>query len=278
LGIVAYKKAVYLIREHKLYWYALIPAFLMLGIYKVGSWLINHQFTIDTTNMNGIIWYLILLMAELSIALLFMKFSKYLVVALLSPLLAHLSQKTEKIITGNRYPFSLKQLSVDIRRGIRIVIRNIMWEYFFFLIILIISLLVWEEVQKSPMFYITFFIGFFYYGFSFLDYVNERRRLSVDESILFIREHRGLAISIGAVYSLLILVPVNLMALFNWDKITDEPIEMLSNFFVHFFLWICAAFAPVLASVASTIAMHDLLDLKGNKWSKNENSKQNSTD
>src|SRR5690554_7317178 len=86
--------------------------------------------------------------------------------------------------------------------------RNIMWEYVFFLLILVVSAVGWDEVHKSPFFYLTFAIGFFYYGFSFIDYVNERRRLDIDQSIHFIRNHRGLAVAIGSIYSVFILVPV----------------------------------------------------------------------
>lgn len=266
IGMRAYWKAFLFIREHRLYWYALIPAFLMLGIYQLGSWMQQHLFTADTTTLNGIVWYLIQMMLEISVALLLMQFSKYLVVTLLSPLLAYLSQKTENIVTGNRYTFSMQQFWLDVKRGLRIVLRNMMWQYFFFLIIFIICSIGWEDVNKSPLFYITYLIEFYYYGFSFLDYVAERRKLNVDESILFMRKHRGLVMSIGMVYSLMILVPVDLFALFDWQRISEAPIDVVSQFLVHFSLWFCASFAPILASVASTLAMHDLLDLKSNQW------------
>lgn len=103
LGLRAYWKAFQFIRMHRLYWFALLPALLMLGIYQVGSWLQTRQFEADTATMNGIVWYLIQLMLELSIGLLFMQFSKYMVVTLLSPLLSYLSYKTEFMLTGNEY-------------------------------------------------------------------------------------------------------------------------------------------------------------------------------
>jgi CysZ protein len=262
LGLRAYRKAVTFIRDNRLYWYALIPALLMLGIYQVGAWLKQRHFTADVGTMNGIVWYLIQLMAELSIALLLMNFTKYLVVALLSPLLSYLSQKTEKAVTGKTYPLDLPQLWLDVRRGLRIVLRNILWEYSFFLIILAISTLGWEDARRSPVFYLTFLIGAFYYGFSFIDYVNERRRLTVEQSILFMRRHRGLAVSVGAVYSVLILVPVDLSALFSWERLSAEPLNFITQFCLHLFLWICAASAPILASIAATLAMHDLVDLQ----------------
>ena len=203
-GYRSYIKAIKFIIKHKFYWYLAIPAALMLVIYKIGDMVRHHYIAPKAENMNEIVWYLIFVMIEISIAILLMKFAKYLVVVLLSPLISNLSMKTERILTGRKYPFSMRQLIHDIKRAMRIVVRNLMWEYFFFLLILIVSFLGWEDPKSSPIFYLTFVIGFFYYGFAFLDYINERRRLNMDESITFVRDHRGLAISIGSIYSLLI--------------------------------------------------------------------------
>lgn len=271
LGLRAYYKAIKFIIEHKFYWYIVIPAALMLVIYQIGS-LIKANYTLpQAENMNEIVWYLIYLLIEISIAILLMKFSKYLVVILLSPMISHLSMKTEKILTGNTYPFSLTQLIHDIKRATKIVIRNLMWEYFFFIIILIVSFLGWENPRSSPIFYLTFVIGFFYYGFAFLDYINERRRLDIDESIIFVRNHRGLAIAIGGFYSLLILVPLNVGALFDFSNFSTEPLNTIATFIFHLFLWLCASIAPILTIVAATIAMNDLVDLKSNEYSQKNN-------
>lgn len=272
LGIRSYYKAIKFIIAHKFYWYLIIPAILMLIIYYIGS-LIKNSYTFPKAeNMNEIVWYLIYLLIEISIAILLMKFAKYLVVIILSPLISHLSMKTEKILTGNTYPFSFRQLVKDVKRAARIVLRNLMWEYFFFLIILIVSFLGWDDPKSSPIFYLTFVIGFFYYGFAFLDYINERRRLDIDESIIFVRKHRGLAIVIGGVYSLLILVPLNVGVLFDFSNFSSEPFQTLGVILFHLFLWLCASTAPIIAIVAATIAMNDLVDLKSNQYSqKNEN-------
>lgn len=265
-GYKAYFKAVKFIHEHKLYWYFAIPAVLMLGIYKVGDMIRHHHIRPDVENMNEIVWYLVYLLIEISIAILLMKFAKYLVVVLLSPLLSGLSMKTEKILTGNSYPFNLQQLISDVKRAIRIVIRNIMWEYFFFILIFVVSYLGWEDPEKSPVFYLTFVIGFFYYGFGFLDYINERRRLDMDESIMFVRQNRGLAIAIGSIYSIMILVPVDLSALFDWSDFSELPMQTVGRFFLHLLLWLCASIAPILAIIAATIAMNDLVDLSKNEY------------
>ena len=262
IGISSYWEAFLLIRKHKLYWFIIIPALLMLAIYQAGYEIRSHVFSNHVSTMNDIVWYMIKLFLELSIAILLMNFSKYLVVALLSPLLTYLSLKTEKILTGNSYEFNYNQFIKDIKRGIRIVSRNFMWYYFFFVLILIIALIGWKNPKDSPVFYLTYILGFYYYGFSFLDYVNERLKISVNGSILFMRKHRGMAIGIGMIYSLMILVPVNLSALFDWNKIGEAPLEVISQFVIHFMLWICASFAPILACVAASISMNKLIGLK----------------
>ncbi len=222
---------------------------------------------VECSNMNETIWFLIKMLLSISIGLVLMKFAKYIVVVLLSPLLSIISQVVEKKLTNNYYPFSLRQTLHDVRRGVRIAMRNVMWEYVFFLVILIVSAFGWEQAHQSPVFYLTFVIGFFYYGFSFIDYVNERRRLDIDQSIHFMRNHRGLAIAIGTIYSILILVPVELGAMVDYSNFLEHPFETLGTSLLQFLLWIMASCSPILAIVAATLSMHELVDLNNNQFS-----------
>ena len=277
-GLRSYWKAIKFMIEYRFYWYLGIPAVLMLFIYWIGAKIQSHRFIPQTETINEIIWYMFYLLVEISIAVLLMKFAKYLVVALLSPLIAKLSAKTENILTGNKYPWSFAQLVSDVKRAMRIIVRNLMWEYFFFIIILIVSFIGWEDPKSSPIFYLTFVIGFYYYGFAFMDYINERRRLTMDQSIAFTRKNRGLAIVIGGVYSIFILVPVDISVLFNFSAFKVDFASALGTFLLNLFLWICASAAPILAIIAATIAMDDLVDLSTNEYSvpDDENDEDNS--
>ena len=89
----------------------------------------------------------------------------------------------------------------------------------------------------------------------------------MDQSITFVRDHRGMTIAIGAVYSVLLLVPVDLGALFDWSNFNNDAMGTIGTFILHLFLWLCASAAPILAIVAATIAMHDLVDLSTNEYS-----------
>src|SRR5690606_25151495 len=116
-----------------------------------------------------------------------------------SPVFAYLSEKTESILEGRDFPFSFKQLLKDIIRGIRLALRNLLWQTVYTVSILILSfipIIGWI----SPL--ISLFVECYYYGFSMVDYSCERRRLSPAESIRFIGEHKGLAIGNGLLFYL----------------------------------------------------------------------------
>jgi CysZ protein len=277
LGFRSYYAAMKFIHEHRMYWYFLLPSGLMLLIYFVGdkvrTWQSGWDPSLGCTEcatMNDTIWFLIKLLISVTIGLTLMKFAKYIVVILLSPLFSILSQLVEKKITGKTYPFELRQTIHDTQRGIRIALRNIMWEYIFFFLILIVTMIGWDEPMKSPVFYLTYAVAFFYYGFSFIDYINERRRLDIDQSIHFMRNHRGLAIAIGTGYSVMILVPVNLGELFDYSDFLERPYEVLGNSMFQLFLWMMASASPILAIIAATLAMHELVDLNTNRWARAE--------
>lgn len=120
--------------------------------------------------------------------MLFTKFALYIVVVLLAPILSILSEKIEELITGNKYPFDLKQLLHDVRRGLKIALRNIMWEYFFIVLVLGLASFFDGTLRAALIFSIPMIFGFYFYGFSFLDYINERRRLNIQQSVYFVSE------------------------------------------------------------------------------------------
>jgi CysZ protein len=120
---------------------------------------------------------------------------KYLLLAALSPVLALLSEKSEEILTGNRIPFNLGQFIKDVGRGVLVALRNLFAE-------LGMLTLLWLGTFIIPILapltvILAFLISSFYYGFSMIDYINERDRKGLRESFQFIRNHRGLTIALG---------------------------------------------------------------------------------
>lgn len=148
------------------------------------------------------------LMGEMMVRLIliFFYFSlfKYLFLIIGSPVFAYLSEKTESIIEGKDFPFSFSQLLKDVLRGVRLALRNTLWQAVFTISILILSffpVVGWI----TPV--IMLFVECYYYGFSMLDYSCERHKMSPSESIEYITKHKGLAIGNGMMFFLMHLVP-----------------------------------------------------------------------
>ena len=148
------------------------------------------------------------LMGEMMVRLIliFFYFSlfKYIFLIIGSPVFAYLSERTESIIEGKDFPFSFAQFINDVFRGIRLALRNTLWQSVFTISILILSffpLVGWV----TPV--IMLFVECYYYGFSMLDYSSERHKLSPSESIDYITKHKGLAIGNGMMFFLMHLIP-----------------------------------------------------------------------
>jgi CysZ protein len=145
------------------------------------------------------------IMVRLTLVFFYFSLFKYLFLVIGSPLFAYLSEKTESIIEGKDFPFSFSQLMKDIARGIRLALRNCLWQTVYAVSILLLSfipLVGWI----TPV--ISTFVECYYYGFSMLDYSCERHQLSPAESIAFIGKRRGLAIGNGLVFYLMHFIPV----------------------------------------------------------------------
>ena len=148
------------------------------------------------------------LMGEIMVRLIliFFYFSlfKYVFLIIGSPVFAYLSERTEAIIEGKEFPFSFSQLLKDMARGIKLALRNTLWQAVYTISILILSffpVVGWV----TPV--IMLFIDCYYYGFSMLDFSSERHKLSASESIEYITWHKGLAIGNGMMFYLMHLIP-----------------------------------------------------------------------
>ncbi len=222
-GFSSYGVAHKLIIKHKLWGYVFLPAIINIIVVLLivfGGWHYIGLFTnwvLDITGLSstpdGVLKNLVIILKWavkiiLYILLFFLYTSiyRYVVLAILSPALAILSEKTDKIISGHNYPFRFKQFLKDILRGILIVIRNFFIELGFMILLFFVGyvpLIGWA----SPV--IMFFITCYFYGFSMIDYSNERYKLKVRDSVTFVRKNRGMAVANGMVfYFIFFCIPV----------------------------------------------------------------------
>lgn len=233
--------------KHRLWKWIMIPGIIYCLLFMAGM----YFFAVTSYNLVELIllktgvkawlesmqesWLnlLVIVGQGLMIAVLFLFYFslfKFLFLIIGSPVFAYLSERTECIIEGKDFPFSFPQLLKDIARGIRIALRNLLWQSVYLLTILILSFIPvigWI----APL--IAFLTECYYFGFSMLDYSSERNRMSAGQSIEFIGRHKGLAIGNGMVF-----------------------------YFMHFIPLIGWVLAPSYAVVAATLSLHKAREKK----------------
>jgi CysZ protein len=222
VAIQAYFQTHRFISKHKLWKWILIPgliyAVLFLGGMVLFAKTYNSAFDymllktglqgwIDSFKNSWINWLFIFGQIILLLVFLLFYFSlfKYVFLIIGSPVFAYLSEKTESIIEGKDFPFSFPQLLKDIVRGIRLALRNLLWQTVYTITILILSFI---PVVGWVMPVIGLLVECYYLGFSMLDYSCERNKLSTSESIAFIGRHKGLAIGNGLLFYLMHFIPI----------------------------------------------------------------------
>ena len=221
LGLKTYKQASRLLFSKQLWWFLLFPLVIYLLLFTGGSilstqlldpfrqWLFDllkveqfdqEKFAWLIKFMNGLLW----IAFKIIFFIVFAIFSGYLVMILMAPVYALLSEKTEKLITNKDYPFYFKQFFKDIYRGIALAVRNMIYETGFVILFLVLGFIPVIGWLTSTF---LFFISAYFYGFSFMDYSMERRRLGVKKSVHYVRKHKGLAFGNGLLFALLLFIP-----------------------------------------------------------------------
>ncbi|MEM9887742.1 MAG: EI24 domain-containing protein [Bacteroidota bacterium] len=217
-AIIAYGKALGLIRKLGLWFYVFVPGLLSLlfgGLILSLVW--NYA---DNIGDWATAWYRwrgegiantvgAVLSGLLIIVLTFLLF-KYIIIVLVSPFMSLLSEKVEKHLTGNSSstPFQMTKLLKDVVRGLSLAGRNILWELLLTAILLLASFVF--PVLAPFTAALIFLIQAYYAGAGNLDFAMERH-FSFRESIRFVRRNRGLAIGNGAVFLLLFLTGIGFL-------------------------------------------------------------------
>lgn len=222
ISIQAYYHTHQFIIKHRLWKWILIPGFIYALLFFAGIYLfvVSSNSAIDfmlqksgveewlSKMQNSWLSYLLIFaqfILNLILLLFYFSLFKYVFLIIGSPLFAYLSEKTESIIEGKEFPFSFKQLMKDMARGIRLALRNMLWQTVYTVSILILSFIPvigWV----TPL--LALLVECYYLGFSMLDYSCERNKLSTTQSIAFIGRHKGLAIGNGIVFYLMHFVPI----------------------------------------------------------------------
>jgi CysZ protein len=217
IAIQSYMEAHRFIVEHRLWKWILVPGIIYAILFFAGIILFWNssdtaiEYLLNITGLGkwmyaiegGWLKFLFIfgqVILKLVLMLLYFSLFKYLFLIIGSPLFAYLSEKTEAIIEGKEFPFSFAQLVKDVVRGIKLALRNTLWQTVYTVSILILSFIP-VAGWFTPFF--ALLIECYYLGFSMLDYSSERNKLSTSQSIAFIGKHKGLAIGNGIVFYLM---------------------------------------------------------------------------
>lgn len=220
-GLKNHSRALSLIFSNGLWWFFLFPLLLNMGLFFSGfyfsSWLSRHFQTwfmeatglgssqfIYSEFLNGFLMVFLLVIVKIILFFIIAMVGGYVILVLMSPALAFLSELTEQILTGKKYPFKAGQFFRNIGRSILLSLRN-----FFIQSVITIFLLAagFIPVVGLAVPVALFFVSCYFYGFSFLDYSFERRQYSVKRSLRFAAENKGLPIGSGMFFSLTMLIP-----------------------------------------------------------------------
>ena len=243
ISIQAYFKAHEFIQKHKLWKWILIPGILYAVLFGVSMYFFSQSATAVIEYLStetglqswinklqdswiGFLFTMGGVMLWLVLMLLYFSLFKYIWLIIGSPVFSFLSEKTASIIEGKTFDFQLKQYLSDVVRGVKVAVRNTLWQTVYIISIILLSLFPFIG-WASPM--IAIALECYYYGFSMLDYSCERQKMSVEKSIDFIGKHKGLAIGNGIVFYLL-----------------------------HSIIIVGWVVAPAYAVIAATISMHQI--------------------
>jgi CysZ protein len=221
-AIQCFFKAHKLVVKHNLWRWILIPGILYCVLFATGMYAFGKTSTLaidlirtetglqawlDRIEQSWLNWLIVIAQIFIYIILFFFYFSlfKYVFLIIGSPLFAYLSEKTESIIEGKEFPFSFSQFLLDVVRGVKIALRNLLWQSVYLLSLLILSFVPLVGLI-SPL--LALLVECYYLGFSMLDYSSERHKLNTAQSIHLIGKHKGLAIGNGLVFYAMHLIPI----------------------------------------------------------------------
>ena len=223
-GLKSYNEALRFLVKNKLLYFFLFPVAFNFLIFFSGLSVLNDFRLLTTQYLESYLeglgasedWWILFLNKFFSISIWFVSkvfffyifslFGGYLTIIFLSPVFTYLSEKTASIQRGKIYNFNSTQFVNDVFRAILISGRNILVQLvmvFALFLIGFIPILGWGISIFGNLLIVSYF-----YGFTFLDFTNERHQLSIKESVKIVRRKKGLAIGLGLVFYLCFFIPL----------------------------------------------------------------------
>jgi len=213
-GITAYFGTISLISKLRLWKYFIIPilisVFIGLSIFTLAYFLSDN-----ISNLIAKLWIwergaqtfetISQIVGGLAIVAIGLVFYKHIVMALSAPFMSPVSEKIEAHLLNAETP-SLRETTFmqQLIRGIQLNLRNLFRELGLIVPLLLLSFL---PVVGIVCPFLIFLVQAYYVGFGNMDYTMERH-LNYNDSIQFVRQHRGTAIGNGIIFMLMLFIPL----------------------------------------------------------------------
>lgn len=222
IAVQSWSEAHRFIQEHRLIKWIIIPGIIYTLLFIAGmyffwsssnnavSW-ISQQLRIEPwlqkarSEWLSFFFVMMGMMLRLILVLFYFSLFKYLILIIGSPVFAYLSEKTEAIIDGKEHTLNWPDLKKDAFRGIKLALRNSVWQSVYLIALILLSLLPLVG-WITPI--IALLMEGYYFGFSMLDYSFARNDFTPAQSIHFTGQHKGLAIGNGVLFFLMHIVIV----------------------------------------------------------------------
>ncbi len=246
IGYKSYPKALNFIFKNRLSAYFLIPIALNILLIVGGESIItsytddlkeiiNQWLSIEDADfflseyLEGFLSVLVSIFVQFFFFLFLAFLGGHIIIIFLSPVFSILSEKTEYKLNGKEYHANFKQTILDIVRGIGISLRNMLIEIFLGIIAFFLGFIPVVGLFAAIA---LFLMASYFFGFSYIDLMHERRRFTIKQSIKRMRKLKGVAIANGSVFALALMIP------FCGASI--------------------AVFVAIVSVVAATIAIHEI--------------------
>ena len=206
-GLRAFSDAFGIIRRNKMGKYFVVPVIvniilaglLIWGGWGLGEW-IRSLWDSEHGGWLGWLGTAVQWVMPIVMFFLFIFIGGTIVNLLMSPIYTIISEKTDTSITGREFSSDAKQTVKDIWRSVVIALKSTIKQLVLTLLCLLLNVI--PLVGQVVSLVLIFIINSYYFGYSFMDYTNERYRRSVRESTNEVWRYKYLAITIGAIYAL----------------------------------------------------------------------------
>lgn len=209
-GVGSYGKALKLISKLNLWKFFLIPALIGVIIGAGIVWL-AIGFSDDIGDWISKIWFIDWgketfttishWIGGIIVIIIGMVLFKHIVQAFSSPFMGPVSEKVEEYLTGKE--IESNNFMILLLRGIKINVRNLFLELFYTFLLFILGFI---PILNIVSVILIFRVQAYYAGFGNMDYTLERH-MTYNESITFVKRHKGVAVGNGIIFTLMLIIP-----------------------------------------------------------------------